>query len=104
MASCFCAWGSTVIRLHAWQSKFIPDGEGTSAPSPQSGQRSPGLAVGDSACWFTPGRLSHGDPAGNNRPQGAVSHGERMRLGAQKSYPGWAWGFVRDGKTLAISE
>jgi hypothetical protein len=67
-SSGLCARGSTAIRLHAWQSSFIPDGEGTSTPSPQSGQRSPGLAVVDSACWLMPGKLSQPGPAGNERP------------------------------------
>ncbi len=33
-----CAWSSTVIRVHAGQSRFTPDGECTSAPSPHTGQ------------------------------------------------------------------
>lgn len=77
-----CAWGSTVIRLHAWQSKFILDGEGTSAPLPQRGQRSPGLVVGDSVRWLMPGKLSHPSPAGDNRPRSDSPPAEGQ---------GWRW-------------
>jgi hypothetical protein len=64
----FWARGSTVIPLHVSHSKFSPDGEGTSSPSPQRGQRSPGLVVGDSACWLMPGMSPHSISSGANRP------------------------------------
>jgi hypothetical protein len=49
-----CAWGSKKILLHLAHTKFSPDGERRSVPSPQKGQRSPGLALGDSACCPMP--------------------------------------------------
>jgi hypothetical protein len=47
-SSGLCARGSMVILLHVSHIKFSPDGETSSAPSSQTGQGSPGLAVGDS--------------------------------------------------------
>ena len=63
-----CAWGSKVILSHVRHSKFSPDGEGTSVPPPQKGQRSPDLTVGDSACSPMPGMLAHPSPAGTQSP------------------------------------
>jgi hypothetical protein len=68
-SSDLCAWGSTVILSHVSQSKFSPDSEGRSVPSPQSGQWSPDLGVGDSACWLMAGILARPSPAGTNRPR-----------------------------------
>jgi hypothetical protein len=66
-ASGVCARGTTVIRLHALQSRFIPDGAGMSLPFPHRAHLSPGCGVVDSAGLFMTGKLSHAGPAGNNR-------------------------------------
>ena len=58
-----------MILSQVLHSKFSPDGEGTSTPSLQKGQWSPGLDVGNSACWSIEGKLAHSGPAGNRRLQ-----------------------------------
>jgi hypothetical protein len=74
-----------MIRLPGRQSGSSLDGEGTCAASPQRGQGSPGLAVGDSVRSFMRGKVAHGSPAGNNRPRSDSPRVEELGASHRKT-------------------
>jgi len=79
-----CAWGSTAIRLQVWQSKFSPDGEGKRGPSPQTGQRLPGLAVGDTV-WRFMGASTSGLCASGSTVVGGSQSGNNTKIKPSKA-------------------